>query len=132
MTRWFFLFFLALILIISFRLVTFSSAPINTVACNSVSIESDLSGIWDLNRIENFSGFKPYLIKADLENYSFLINSLMPFFLSNSQILIVDICEEKMLLSYNYFLILYHPIKISLIFTNINIKFLIIIFFKCN
>ena len=103
MTRWFFLFFLALILIISFRLVTFSSAPINTVACNSVSIESDLSGIWDLNRIENFSGFKPYLIKADLENYSFLINSLMPFFLSNSQILIVDICEEKMLLSYNYF-----------------------------
>ena len=27
----------------------------------------------------------------------------MPFFLSNSQILIVDICEEKMLLSYNYF-----------------------------
>ena len=103
MTRWFFLFFLALILIISFRLVTFSSAPINTVACDSVSIESDLSGIWDLNRIENFSGFKPYLIKADLENYSFLINSLMPFFLSNSQILIVDICEEEMLLSYNYF-----------------------------
>ena len=103
MTRWFFLFFLALILIISFRLVTFSSAPINTVACDSVSIESDLSGIWDLNRIDNFSGFKPYLIKADLENYSFLINYLMPFFLSNSQILIVDICEEKMLLSYNYF-----------------------------
>ena len=103
MTRWFFLFFLALILIISFRLVTFSSAPINTVACDSVSIESDLSGIWDLNRIDNFSGFKPYLIKADLENYSFLINSLMPFFLSNSQILIADICEEEMLLSYNYF-----------------------------
>ncbi len=103
MTRWFFLFFLALILIISFRLVTFSSAPINIVACDSVSIESDLSGIWDLNRIDNFSGFKPYLIKSDLENYSFLINSLMPFFLSNSQILIVDICEEKMLLSYNYF-----------------------------
>ena len=103
MTRWFFLFFLALILIISFRLVTFSSAPINTVACDSVSIESDLSGIWDLNRIDNFSGFKPYLIKADLENYSFLINSLMPYFLSNSQILIVDICKEEMLLSYNYF-----------------------------
>ena len=103
MTRWFFLFFLALILIISFRLVTFSSAPINTVACDSVSIESDLSGIWDLNRIANFSGFKPYLIRVDLENYSFLINFLMPFFLSNSQILIVDICEEEMSLSYNYF-----------------------------
>ena len=103
MTRWFFLFFLALILIISFRLVTFSSAPINTVACNSVSIESDLSGIWDLNRIDNFSGFKPYLIRVELENYSFLINFLMPFFLSNSQILIVDICKEEMLLSYNYF-----------------------------
>ena len=49
MTRWFFLFILALTLIISFRVVTFSSAPINTVACDSVSIESDLSGIWDLN-----------------------------------------------------------------------------------
>ena len=103
MTRWFFLFFLALTLIISFRIVTFSSAPINVITCDSVSIESDLSGIWDLNRIDNFSGFKPYLTRTDLENYSFLINSLMPFFLSNSQILIVDICEEKMLLSYNYF-----------------------------
>ena len=103
MTRWFFLFFLSLTLIISFRIVTFSSAPIKTVACDSVSIESDLSGNWDLNRIDNFSGFKPYLIRVDLENYSFLINFLMPFFLSNSQILIVDICKEEMLLSYNYF-----------------------------
>ena len=75
MTRWFFLFFLALTLIISFRVITFSSAPINVDACDSVSIESDLSGIWDLNRIEKFSGFKPYLIKADLENYSFLIKT---------------------------------------------------------
>ena len=103
MTRWLFLFFFALILIISFRLVTFSSAPINTVACDSVSIESDLSGIWDLNRIDNFSGFKPYLIRSGLENYSFLINSFMPFLLSNSQLLIIDICEEEMTLSYNYF-----------------------------
>ena len=103
MTRWFFLIFLALILFISFRLLTFSSAPTNTVACDNVSIESELSGIWDLNRIDNFSGFKPYLIKVDLENYFFLINFLMPFFLSNSQILIVDICKEEMLLSYNYF-----------------------------
>ena len=103
MTRWFFLFFLALTLIISFRIVTFSSAPINGIACDSVSIESDLSGIWDLNRIDNFSGVKPYLISADLENYSFLINSSIPFLLSNSQLLIIDICEEKMSLSYNYF-----------------------------
>ena len=88
MTRWFFLFFLALTLIISFRVVTFSSAPINADACDSVSIESDLSGIWDLNRIDNFSGFKPYLIRAGLENFSFLINSFMPFLLSNSQLLI--------------------------------------------
>ena len=103
MTRWFFLFFLALTLVISFRVVTFSSAPINTVACDSVSIESDLSGIWDLNRIDNFSGFKPYLIRAGLENYFFLINSFMPFLLSNSQLLIIDTCEEEMTLSYNYF-----------------------------
>ena len=103
MTRRFFLFFLALILIISFRLVTFSSAPLNTDVCDNVLIESELSGIWDLNRIDNFSGFKPYLIRVELENYSFLINFLMPFFLSNSQILIVDICKEEMLLSYNYF-----------------------------
>ena len=103
MTRWFFLFFLALTLIISFRVVTFSSAPLKAVACDSVSIESDLSGIWDLNRIDNFSGFKPYLTSTGLENYSFLINSFMPFFLSNSQLLIIDICEEEMTLSYNYF-----------------------------
>ena len=103
MTRWFFLFFLALTLIISFRVITFSSAPIRAVACDSVSIESDLSGIWDLNRIDNFSGFKPYLIKTGLENYTFLINSFMPFLLSNSQLLIIDTCEEEMSLSYNYF-----------------------------
>ena len=103
MTRWFFLFFLALTLIISFRVITFSSAPINVDACDSVSIESDLSGIWDLNRIDNFSGFKPYLTRTSLENYSFLINSFMPFFLSKSQLLIIDICEEEMTLSYNYF-----------------------------
>ena len=103
MTRWFFLFFLALTLIISFRVVTFSSAPINADACDGVSIESDLSGIWDLNRIDNFSGFKPYLTRTGLENYSFLINSFMPFLLSNSQLLIIDICQEKMSLSYNYF-----------------------------
>jgi len=103
MTRWFFLFLLALILVISFRFSTFSSAPLNTVACDSFSIESDLSGIWDLNRIDNFSGFKPYLIKTGLENYSFLINSFIPFFLSNSQLLIIDICKEEMSLSYNYF-----------------------------
>ena len=77
MTRWFFLFFLALTLIISYRVVTFSSAPIKTVACDSVSIESDLSGIWVLNRIDNFSGFKPFLIKTGLENYTFLILSLI-------------------------------------------------------
>ena len=69
MTRWFFLFFLALTLIISFRVITFSSAPIRAVACDSVSIESDLSGIWDLNRIDNFSGFEPYLTRTGLENY---------------------------------------------------------------
>ena len=103
MTRWFFLFFLALTLIISFRVVTFSSAPLKAVACDSVSIESDLSGIWDLNRIDNFSGFKPYLIRADLENYSFLINSFMPLLLSNSQFLIIGTCKEEMSLSYNYF-----------------------------
>ena len=103
MTRWFFLIFLALTLFISFRVITFSSAPINAVACDSVSIESDLSGIWDLNRIDNFSGFKPYLTRTGLENYSFLINSFMPFFLSKSQLLIIDICEEEITLSYNYF-----------------------------
>ena len=103
MTRWFFLSFLAFTLIISFRVVTFSSAPIKAVACDSVSIDSDLSGIWDLNRIDTFSGFKPYLIKTGLENYTFLINSFMPFLLSNSQLLIIDTCEEEMSLSYNYF-----------------------------
>ena len=103
MTRWFFLFFLALALIISFRVITFSSAPIKVVACDNVSIESDLSGIWDLNRIDNFSGFKPYLIRAGFENYLFLINSFMPFLLSNSQLLIIDTCEEEISLSYNYF-----------------------------
>ena len=103
MTRWFFLFLLALILIISFRFLTFSSAPINAVVCDSFSIESELSGIWDLNRIDNFSGFKPYLIEEDLESYSFLINSFIPFFLANSQLLIIDICKEEMSLSYNYF-----------------------------
>ena len=103
MTRWFFLFFLALTLIISFRVITFSSAPIRAVACDSVSIESDLSGIWDLNRIDNFSGFKPYLTRTGLENYSFLINFFMPLFLSNSQLLIIDTCEEEMSLSHNYF-----------------------------
>ena len=103
MTRWFFLFLLATSLVISFRVLTFSPAPIVSSACEEVSIESKLPGIWNLNRVNNFSGFKPYLINEDLENYSSLINFIFPFLLSNSQILIIDICGEEMSLSYNYF-----------------------------
>ena len=103
MTRWFFLFLLATSLVISFRVLTFSPAPLVSSACEEVSIESKLPGIWNLNRVNNFSGFKPYLINEDLENYSSLINFIFPFLLSNSQILIIDICGEEMSLSYNYF-----------------------------
>ena len=103
MTRWFFLFLLAIILVLSFRLFTFSSAPIVQTSCEEVSIASKLSGVWNLNRIDNFSGFSPYLKRENTEDYSLIINSTFPFLLSNSQILIVNICGEEMSISYNYF-----------------------------
>ena len=83
MTRWFFLFLLAITLVLSFRLFTFSSAPIVATSCEEVSITSKLSGIWDLNRIDNFSGFSPYLKSEDTEDYSLIINSTFPFLISN-------------------------------------------------
>ena len=103
MTRWFFLFLLAITLVLSFRLFTFSSAPIVATSCEEVSITSKLSGIWNLNRIDNFSGFSPYLKSENIKDYSLIINSTFPFLLSNSQILIVTICGEEMSISYNYF-----------------------------
>tara|TARA_X000000368_G_scaffold410155_1_gene393189 strand:- start:488 stop:1033 length:546 start_codon:yes stop_codon:yes gene_type:complete len=103
MTRWFFLFFLAITIVVSYRILTFSPAPIDTSICDDSSIESKLSGIWDLNRIDNFSGFRSYLKIKNLENYSLIINSLFPSLISSSQILIIDICGDKMSLSYNYF-----------------------------
>ena len=101
MTRWFFLFLLALTLVISFRLLTFSPFPNLSKNCDKTSIESNMSGVWNLNRMDNFSGIEPYLIAKDLNSYSFFIYYLVPSFLSNSQILSIDFCGDEVTVTYN-------------------------------
>ncbi len=103
MTRWFFLFLLALTLVISFRLFTFSPFPNLSKNCDKTSIESNMSGIWNLNRVDNFSGIEPYLNAKDLNSYSFFIYYLVPSILSNSQILSIDFCGDEVTVTYNVF-----------------------------
>ncbi len=101
MTKWFFFLFFSLFLIISFRLLTFSPIPQTSLSCNELSVDSKLSGLWNLNRIDNFSGFEPLLIERGIEKYSFLINTFYPFLLESSQVLNIDICGDEISLFFN-------------------------------
>ena len=103
MTKWFFLSLCALTLVISFRLLTFCHVANLPKNCDKTAIESNMSGVWNLNRIDNFSGIEPYLNAKDLNNYSFFIYYLIPSFLSNSQILSIDFCGDEVTVTYNVF-----------------------------
>ena len=91
MSKWFFLSLLAIVLILSLRFLTFSHLPLEgRDKCDSNTISSNLSGMWDLNRIDNFSGLKIFLENENTSQYSFILNRLVPELLSRSQILRIN------------------------------------------
>ena len=104
MTKWLFLFLLALILILTFRYFSFSFPPKEDISnCADNTIASKLEGYWDLNRVGNFSGLEPFFEKNNINNYSIILNRLLPFLLSKSQLLRIDFCSDEITISYNYF-----------------------------
>ena len=104
MSKWFFLSLLAIVLILSLRFLTFSHLPLEgRDNCDSNTISSNLSGIWDLNRIDNFSGLKIFLENENTSQYSFILNRLLPELLSRSQILRINFCNDEITISYNIF-----------------------------
>ena len=87
MTKLSFVFFAPLVLILFFRIATFSPVPI-AEGC-------EINRSWNLNRIENFSGLTDGL--ASLESKTLqktFLNILIPFFLVNSQILVDLNCSD--------------------------------------
>ena len=65
MTKLSLVFFIPLVLILIFRIATFSPVPI-AEGC-------EIKSSWNLNRIENFSGFEPEIL-VDKENLYFFDN----------------------------------------------------------
>ena len=101
MTKWFFLFFLSLTLVLGIRYFSFSFPPNeDNNNCAENTIESKLDGYWDLNRIDNFSGLEPFF---EINNFSIILNRLLPSLLSKSQLLRIDFCNDEITISYNYF-----------------------------
>ena len=95
MTRLSLVFFTPLVLILIFRLITFSPMPI-AEGC-------EVNKIWNLNRIENFSGLTDGLDSFESKKLNkFIINFFMPIVLINSQILVDIKCiDQKDAMIYN-------------------------------
>ncbi len=88
MTRLSLVFFTPLVLILIFRLITFSPMPI-AEGC-------EVNKIWNLNRIENFSGLTDGLDSFESKKLNkFIINFFMPIVLINSQILVDIKCIDQ-------------------------------------
>ncbi len=88
MTKLSLVFFTPLVLILIFRLITFSPMPI-AEGCEA-------NKIWNLNRIENFSGLTDGLDSFESKKLNkFIINFFMPIVLINSQILVDIKCIDQ-------------------------------------
>ena len=88
MTKLSLVFFTPLVLILIFRLITFSPMPI-AEGC-------EVNKIWNLNRIENFSGLTDGLDSFESKKlHKFIINFFMPIVLINSQILVDIKCIDQ-------------------------------------
>ena len=81
MTKLSLVFFIPLVLILIFRIATFSPVPI-AEGC-------EIKSSWNLNRIENFSGLTDGLKSLETNTLQkTFINILIPFILVNSQIMV--------------------------------------------
>ena len=81
MTKLSLVFFIPLVLILIFRIVTFSPVP--------VAEGCEIKSSWNLNRIENFSGLTDGLKSLETKTLQkTFINILIPFILVNSQIMV--------------------------------------------
>ena len=81
MTKLSLVFFIPLVLILIFRVVTFSPVP--------VAEGCEIKSSWNLNRIENFSGLTDGLKSLETKTLQkTFINILIPFILANSQIMV--------------------------------------------
>ena len=88
MTKLSLVFFTPLILILLFRILTFSPVPI-AEGC-------EVEKTWNLNRIENFSGLTDGLDSFESKKVQkILINFFVPSLLTNSQILVEIKCNEE-------------------------------------
>ena len=86
MTKLSLVFFTPLILILLFRILTFSPVPI-AEGC-------EVEKTWNLNRIENFSGLTDGLDSFESKKVQkILINFFVPSLLTNSQILVEIKCN---------------------------------------
>ena len=97
MTKLSFIFLLAITSILVFRLLTFAPIPI--------ADDCELKEIWNLNRVDNFSGLMDGLDFYDEKPLAkFLAKNSYPFLLSNSQILVSIECNvSERNIIWNYF-----------------------------
>ena len=83
MTKLSFIFLLAIVSILVFRLLTFAPIPI--------ADDCELKEVWNLNRIDNFSGLIDGLDFYDEKPLiKFFAGNFYPLLLSNSQILVAE------------------------------------------
>ena len=86
MTKLSFIFLLAISSILVFRLLTFSPIPI--------ADDCELKEVWNLNRVDNFSGLIDGIDVYDEKPLvKFLVKNFYPLLLSNSQILVSIECN---------------------------------------
>ena len=97
MTKLSFIFLSAIASILVFRLLTFAPIPITD--------DCKLKEIWNLNRVDNFSGLMDGLDFYDEKPLvKFLAKNSYPFLLSNSQILVSIECNvSERNIIWNYF-----------------------------
>ena len=105
MTKWFFLFLLALIIVLGARFLSYSPLP-EDVLVDCVPIEGEidkLSGLWELNRLDNFEALYEKSEMSQNEPFKTLANTLIPFVMERSQLYRIELCEYNAALSFNFF-----------------------------
>ena len=105
MTKWFFLFLLALTIVLGARFLSYSPLP-EIVLADCVPIEGEidkLSGLWELNRIDNFEALYEKSEMSQNEPFKTLANTLVPFVMERSQLYRIELCEYNAALSFNFF-----------------------------
>ena len=88
MTKLSFIFLLAIVSILVFRLLTFAPIPI--------ADDCEFKEVWNLNRIDNFSGWIDGIDSYDERPLvKFFARTFYPLLLSNSQILVSIECNDS-------------------------------------